>query len=55
MTTLLIINAVFTGLFGLVFGLIGSNVQSRLLGLVSMLICIANLLVLIGAITIGSC
>lgn len=53
MITLLIINAVFTGLIGLSFSLFGSNVQSRIFGLVSMLICITNLLAITGVFTIG--
>jgi hypothetical protein len=51
MNTLLLINTIVMGISGLMFGLWGSNVQSRLFGLINLFGAIANLLVLSGIIS----
>lgn len=52
MTTLLIINAIALGAFGFMFAAFGTNVQSRIYGLIQLAIGCVNAVIATGVITL---
>lgn len=52
MTALLIVNACVLGIIGLVFGILGQNAQSRILGIVQLLVAIVNAAAAFGFVTL---